>query len=445
MKKENNTQARPQEKNKEKKTLWDSRQFNIILSLVLALAIWTYVTTVKDPDQTRRLDKVPVDFSYAAEVYKAKELDIVNNPELSVTVRLKGDGANVNSIKPEDIIVYPDYALLAGPGEVSLPLQVRFIDSRKGRDIEAICADEAKLVFDLVEEKSFDVQVVMDKDQITVADGYVLNGLTATPGKVTLQGPKSEIDRIDRIVARVKPGGPDVQSSLQNLSDSKLVTATLEAWDANDQPVELKYTVMDNTLVDVSISVYRTKDLPLKVNFINVSPDYDLSNLKYTLSQESMTVTGKPAVVENLTELMVSDFDLGNSFELDKVFQLNVELPKGVSSKDNLSTVTLTFDNQDLTSKKLTVNNIRVINQPAGIKITPLDSKVSNVTLIGPKEELEKLTSSNVVAQIDASAAQIKEGTENLAVRIQIPAFDTVFAVGSYTVECSVGADGGKN
>ena len=438
--KKNNKQEK-----QEKKSLLDNRNVCALLSLAIALVIWTYVTTVKDPNQTVYRQNVPVDFSYASEIYRAKDLDIVSNPEAKVSVRLNGSGADVNRIDADDLIVYPDYTAVSGPGEMKLSLQVRFADSRRGRDIEAMTGDTVTVMFDSVEEKTFEIQPVLDTDKISTAEGYVLNSVTAAPGKITVQGPKSEIDRIDRIVAVVKAGGLDMESSLADLTDSKLATAALEAWDKNDKPVELKYTTMDNTMADVSINVYQKKELPLSINFINASPNLDLSTLEYELSQETMEVTGKPSVVSGLTELTVSDFDLGNSFEIGKVFQLNVELPKGVSSKDNLGTVTLSFHTEGYMTKAVNVPNIRVINQPNGMKIKPMDLRVNNVTLVGPKEELEKLAPGSVVAVVDASVAQITEGTESLPVQIQIPSSKTIFAVGSYSAECSVGASGGDN
>lgn len=434
------------DKNKEKGSLLENRNFSALLSLAIALVIWTYVTTVVDPNQNRTIKDVPVDFNYGNEVYTAKELDIVNNPEAKVTVHLQGDGANINNIHQEDLIVYPDYSLLTGPGEVDLPLQVRFVDSRKGRDVEVVTNDKVNIVFDAVEEKTFDIiPVVEEDDQLSVADGYVLHSMTCVPNKVTVRGPKTEIDRIARVVAVLRTSGADMESSLQELSDSKIATAKLEAWDENDKPVQLTYSVMDNTLADVNINIYRTMELPLVVNFINVTPTFDIKNLKYTLSHDTMGVTGKSAVVSSMTEVAVSDFDLGNSFELNKVYQLNVQLPKGVSSKDNLDTVTLSFDSRGLTSKTVPVSNIRVANQPANMKIEPVDEKLTNVTLIGPEDVLENLSPSSVVAVIDAGAVQITDGTENLSAQIHIPAYNDVFAVGSYSVECRVHINGGTN
>lgn len=437
--------AGTKEKANEKGTWLENRNVSAMVSLVIALVIWTYVTTVVDPNQSRPIKDVPVDFNYGNEIYTAKELDIVNNPEAKVTVHLQGDGANINNIRQEDLIVYPDYSLLTGPGDVDLPLQVRFVDSRKGRDIEAVTNDKVNIVFDSVEEKTFDIVPVVENDQMSVAEGYVLHSMICVPNKVTVRGPKTEIERISRVVAVLRTSGADVQNSLMELSDSKIATARLEAWDENDKPVELTYSVMDNELADVNINIYRKMELPLVVNFINVSPTFDIKNLKYSLSQQTMGVTGKSSVVSAMTEVAVSDFDLGNSFELNKVYQLNVQLPKGVSSKDNLDTVTLTFDSRGLTSKTVPVSNIRIANQPANMKIEPVDQKLTNVTLIGPEDVLAKLSPSSVVAVIDASSVQIADGTENLSAQIHIPAYSEVFAVGSYSVECQVHVNGGDN
>ena len=104
-----------------------------------------------------------------------------------------------------------------------------------------------------------------------------------------------------------------------------------------------------------------------------------------TPSQQHMTVTGRPSVINALTELAVSDFDLANSFALDKAYQLNVELPDGVESVDNITTVTLTFNTEGLATKTVNVSNLRLINQPANVQIKLNTNRLNNVVLVGPK------------------------------------------------------------
>ena len=418
------------------KSLLDDRRFSIPLSILLAVALWMVVTMVINPNQSTTIYNVPVDFTYNSTSYTSKGLDIVNNPQKNVSLKLEGNGYDLSGLKAEDFVVYPDYSSVNGPGEVTLPLRVLVRDSASQVKASVNKDERVTVVFDSVEEKTFTVQV--QASDLTIADGYKLQGPVASPSMVTVSGPASEVDRIDRIVARVEPS-----SDLENMSESKIKTVTLEAQDAEGEALSLQYTTMDTTVVDVTINIYQTKELPLVVNFINVPEGFDLNTLKYSLSQETMVVSGKPETLESLTELAVSDFDL-STFEMDKSYSLNVNLPKGVESKDNVKTITLSFDTTGLASRTLNVANIRTINTPDGYSVKVNDTRVANVTLIGPEDELEELSPSSVVATVDMSQSQVVEGTESLSASISVPSSSTIFAVGSYSVECSITVDSGS-
>lgn len=418
------------------KSLLDDRRFSIPLSILLAVALWMVVTMVINPNQSTTIYNVPVDFTYNSTSYISKGLDIVNNPQKNVSLKLEGNGYDLSGLKAEDFVVYPDYSSVNGPGEVTLPLRVLVRDSASQVKATVNKDERVTVVFDSVEEKTFTVQV--QASDLTIADGYKLQGTVASPSTVTVSGPASEVEQIDRIVARVEPS-----SDLENMSESKIKTVTLEAQNAEGQALSLQYTTMDTTVVDVTINIYQTKELPLVVNFINVPEGFDLNTLKYSLSQETMVVSGKPETLETLTALAVSDFDL-STFEMDKSYSLNVNLPKGVESKDNVKTITLSFDTTGLASRTLNVANIRTINTPDGYSVKVDDTRVANVTLIGPEDELAELSPSSVVATVDMSQSQVVEGTESLSASISVPSSSTIFAVGSYSVECSITVDSGS-
>ena len=115
-----------------------------------------------------------------------------------------------------------------------------------------------------------------------------------------------------------------------------------------------------------------------------------------------------------------------------------------MESKNNVKTITLSFDTTGLASRTLNVANIRAVNLPDGYNVTVNDTKVANVTLIGPEDELEKLSPSSVVATVDMSQSQVVAGTENLSASISVPSSSTIFAVGSYSVECSITVNSGS-
>ena len=419
------------------RSLLDNRGLRVLLSVAIALLIWTIVTVFIDPDQNTTLKGVPVNFDQDSQMYTSLGLDIINDPVAQVNVELAGNGTDVYGLSADNVLVYPDYSVVKGAGTWELNLLVRVLGNSASR-VTATTSGTVTVVFDTIESKEFTVAVEMDK-QITIADGFVLHSTTAAPSIVTVRGPASEVDKIGSVVAPV-PGSTD----LENLSASKIATVTLEVRDANNQPMDLEFSSLDNSIVDVNLTVYQKAVLPLSVNFINYPPNFDLNSLDYTLSQETMEVSGRSSVIQNLTEITVSDFDL-SSFQLDKVYQLQVNLPKGVESRDNLTTVNLTFNTQGYASKTINVSQIRVINQPANMSITALDPRITGVVLVGPEEELEALSPNSVVAVVDASDIQIAEGREKLAASIQIPASTTIFATGSYSVECQVSASGAQS
>ena len=67
-------------------------------------------------------------------------------------------------------------------------------------------------------------------------------------------------------------------------------------------------------------------------------------------------------------------------------------------------------------------------------------ARVNNVTLIGKESELQTLASTSVVAQVDATPANISvmNGQQTMPVKIIVPGTQTVFATGSYTVLCEI-------
>ncbi|MBU3805865.1 MAG: hypothetical protein H9882_03110 [Candidatus Fournierella pullistercoris] len=422
--------------NKQSKNLLDDRRVTIPLSVLIAVILWMVVTMFIDPNSTQLLSGVPVDFSYNSSVYINQQLDIVNNPQAKVTLRLSGDGYQVAKARPEDFQVYPDYSMVTGAGQTDLALRVRVVNSNLNLTATVVNPERVTVVFDEVKQADFKVEV--QTQNITVAEGYVLQSTVASPASVSVRGPASEVEKIKAIQARIEPS-----ADLENLSETKLKTVELVAVDAQGNPLELEYTTLDNTLAEVTLSVYQTKELPLRVNFINVPEGFDVNSLKYTLSQETMLVSGTPETLANLTELAVSDFDL-TTYQENQTYSLTVNLPKGVESKTNLATITLSFDSSNLTTRTINVSNIRTINVPANYDVKVEDKRISNVRLVGPKEVLDELSPDSVVATVDLSQSQIASGTENLSVRISVPSSNQVFTQGNYSVECSITVKSGS-
>ncbi len=410
--------------------LWGDRRFLLLLSLFIAILLWTYVTMVVMPNTDTTLSDVPVDFTYDSAKYTTLGLDIVNEPSYTVDLSLSGDGSVLGSASAADFVVYPDYSSVKGAGSQTLNLNVKIVNPDLENRVTATIERGRRtvdVVFDTVLTKTLPVTV--ETGGLHIAEGYSLNRVSSSPSEITVTGPSSEVSQVDSIVAPL--------SMETELSESQLVQVSLEMRDASGNTLDLPYTTMEDDIVDVTVSVYKQVELPLVVNFINVPSSFDVNTLQYSLSQESLMVSGPERVVNNLTELSVGSFDL-STFSLDKDYQMNVELPEGIVSDENIRSVTLSFDTTDMTERSFNVSQISVINVPANYQIVPTTKRINNVVLVGPQEDLEQLSAGSIEARINAEDLQVAVGTQTVAVQILVPSNPRVFAIGTYTVQCNI-------
>lgn len=413
-------------------SLWNHPAFSLLLALFCGIIAWMVVTISIDPQSSYTVQDVPINYANSASTYTSQGLDIVEKPDLeTVDVRVSGNSTIIGNIQNSDIMVYPSYAGVSGPGKVTLRLQARLVNTTDfPGDIECTVENPKTIdvVFDEVSEKTLPVTV--DASGVSVADGYMLNKSAAVPAEVTLRGPTSELDQISSVVATV--------SSESALSDTTTVPATLELRDENGLTFTPQYTTMESETANVTLTVYQVRELPLVVDFIGMPTNFDTSSLKYSLSQNTLRVAGPARTVSALEELTVTDFDLAQEFEPGRDYQRLVELPSGIVSLDGVTSVTLSFDTEDMDSKTLNISNIKPINVPSNYELEVLSVLVSGVKLYGPADEIAALSADSVVAQIDCQSVNLTVGQQSIPVTIQIPSSTRIFATGSYTVQCEV-------
>ena len=419
-------------KAREKRTVWDYPAVLWCAALACAVLAWLIVTMYFDQESDKTVTINSITYTYQSSTYTSLGLDIVETPDISnVTVRIKGSGTIIGGIRESDIMVYPKYSTVRGAGTVTLELGARFITSdydNLGIELTVENPTTVTVVFDNVSEKT--VRVTADTSQIAIADGFILNSASCVPAEVTLTGPTTELEQIDSVVATV--------ASEDKLDDSVTLDSDLEMRDANGNTVTPQYTTMDSDSAAVTLNVLQVRELPLTVDFIGLPTGFDVSSLKYSLDRSTLRVAGPARTISKLNELSVASLDLSQSFAFDRDYQLAVELPDGIVSQDGITTVTLTFDTTNMTSTTLNVSTIRVINVPSDAEVDVLTSRISNVTLYGPADEIAELSADNVLAQVDCQSISVTAGQQTLPGNIQVPSSSRIFAVGSYTVQCAI-------
>lgn len=408
--------------------IFADKRFCAVFSLFAAMVLWGIVVTLQ-PNTEWVISNVKVSWDYNTSAYSFRGLDIIDPPDMSVKLKVVGDGNVVSRLTASDFIVYPDYSGVTNAGTYSLRLEakrsgVSFADSVN--IIEVMPSDVVEVTFEQVSSKKFAVEV--DLSELKTPDDYFPDAALPSPQEVTLRGPKSEIDRVAKVVA--KPVLAD-----QVYTNSILATAHLEYRDADGAVLEEGNITADAEQVEIGINIYKTKKVPVKIEYTGLPSNYDTAQLSTQLSVNEITIGGTPEQIDPVTEVTVGFIDM-TKFEPGVPMTINVQLPEGLVNVDNVQTIVVNFNTQQFDSKTVNVEDIRVINVQTGVQVTVTTDVISDVKLVGEKNELEELSAANIVAQVDASSIEAKSGQVRVPVVIVIPGSTSVFATGSYTALC---------
>lgn len=285
-----------------------------------------------------------------------------------------------------------------------------------------------KLNFDRITTKTFPLSV--DAPNIRVAEGYLRQSMTASPSEFSISGPETQIARISRCVLEYE--GDEI------LDDTKVFPGKLVFYDANGEeiiPSQLKNLSYAEQQHEITITVWRRKEVPVHLSFINVPQGLDTSNLQYTLSTETVTIAGPKEIVDKREEVTVGPIDF-SKISIGSSFILDLNLDAAETCIDGITNVNLEIDSESLAKKTITITNITSRNKPAGYDVAIKNTEIANVNMVGNTDDIEKLTEKDLIAVVDLR--NVDQNTWRVPVSIYATGNKFVWAVGEYYVNVTV-------
>ena len=267
---------------RKKKNLLDDRRVRLALSVLGAIVAWMVVTIIVQPGTTNTIYNVPVDYTYDSAAYTSRGLSIVSAEDKTVNLKLSGDGYTIGGLSASDFVVYPDWSSVRDSGEKTLRLLVRGANGLlNGVTVTMEGSDNTvDVVFDVVEEKT--LPVTATTNYLRIADGYILYSTEVSKETVTLSGPSSELSKVATCTAEA--------SYDSELTESVTLDTPLRFYTSGGKEVKFQYTTLEESNVDVTLQVYKTATLPVKVNFINAPRGFDNSVLSYAYNYTASNI-----------------------------------------------------------------------------------------------------------------------------------------------------------
>lgn len=406
--------------------LLNNNKVILVLSLFIALFIWLLVVINVSPETTRLIQdvKVVIDTTVPSQF----DLEVFGENDFTVDVTVKGKKYLISpaALSADDIVVTAQTSNVDSAGKRTLQLKAESASGSSNYSISQISQKSVDVYFDTPKS----VQLVIEPDVVTgdfeiVKDGYTTGDINLSETSVTVSGPSTEINRIEKVVARLEIEKP---LTANKSADAKLVL--LDDKGNNS----FSYLNMDIDTVVLTIPVLQVKTVSASVTFKNAPDDFVLTPLKYTVSPSEDDFKILVDDYEKTTTYSVGTVDFKSLSPSNHVFTFDVN--KGVLSEDSetqkyVAEVDMTGISQDYITfpqEKIKIN----ARKNMSYNVSGLNK---SIVIVGPEKGIENITVDNISVEVDLSSVKIINGQT-----VSVPAVVTVdspscWVYGTYSVD----------
>lgn len=422
-------------KNLSLSNLFYNNRFVMFFSLALAVIIWLTVAIQFSPQDERVVKDVPVKINMSSNI-ETFDLQIFGISDFKVDVTVSGKRYIVssNNLSADDFIITANTNYVDSAGKYSLKLDVKKKSSDTDFEILKVSSETIEVYFDTFKESEFTLipEVISSGD--IIPKGYFKDSEILSAKTVAVSGPATEVNKIDKVYARVTVDG--------ELTATKTYRADIVP--LGEYGSVPRYLSINNGNADIAVTlpIYKIAELPITVTFKN-SPAYYLENpLQLSASPSKATFGVDETVLENMKQASIATIDFNSLRSGKNVFIFKSDSIENIKVIDNTEQFKITVDAGNLIEKSFSVteSNILFANVNKENTATLVSKNISNVVVVGNKAVLETLTSDDIVADVDFENIFLENGTAKMSAKLYVKNQDDCWVYGQYFVNVNIGS-----
>ncbi len=373
-------------------SMFQSKKANLIISLVLAVALWFYVVGQLNPETRRTFRHINVK-TINEQVLTDEGLAVVDVSVDTVSVQVTGKRTAVNSLTESSFKAKIDLSD-AAEGTNQLKISITAPDS-----VEVIDQSSYKATV-TVEKRVSETRDVSVQYTGNEASGTEPTTTDISPSQVTVSGSQSQVDQVASVVAKV---------SAENISDGESSqTASLTPVNSRGKTVD-NISLSTNKATVTSVLRY-TKEVSLDVPVTGT----DDNGYKRTVkAPDTITIKGDSSTIDDIDQIKAQTIDLSDVKKNTKI-KITPILPDGVEAADDSEelylTVTVKAEEEGDKSKTFTLSGSDVDLNDAE---DGLDARVETgsikVTVSGKESKISDISESDISLSADLSGLDAGE------------------------------------
>lgn len=413
----------------EQKTGKPNKLLYIIFSILIATTLWLYVRSVDDSDYTRTIANIPVTF-VGEDVLNANGLMLSAGKGETVDLTVQGRQSVVSQLRRDNVTVQVDLSRIPAEGEHQRAYDIIWPASVSTNTFDLVDRDPFYVPVTVVKRATRQVEI---KEVVngTVADGFQAGEVEFQPAYIEIIG--SEADAAQVAYAQVT-------LNLEGLRQTIREDMPYVLMGQDGQPIESESITAQPELVNVTLPVVMTKEVPLTVEFLpggGVSGEGD-PHLSYAISPKSIVLSGSEADLAAYSSIDLGTIDLSQVVRADS-FTLPILIGQEVENLSGVQEAIVNVSVRNLEIRSFATENIELV-APEGVDAAVVTRSLP-VQVRGTKEALDQILPQSIKVQVDLTdLSTVPEGQSLVPAKVTLRGMTDAGVVGEYKVSVAVGA-----
>ena len=401
-----------------------SKVVRIVISILVAIAMWLYVDLERAPERTMIIRDIPVEFSGENTTLADKNLMLLSGYDTTIDLKIRGPKRELVKMNRDNVRVIASTSSIDSVGVHQLDWTVSFPDGVVRTNVSVEKASLSQITVTVGElytkEVPVECQVVGE-----VAEGYFTGDVVLDPEVLTLRAQRDDLLNVSCAKLTVDISGA---------TRSVVQTVDVQLYDYDGNPVENSNIRTNTSLIQAKVPVLTTREVELAVEFSGV-PGAAMNSIKCDITPKTVRLNGEADVLDSIDKLVLATLHV-DDLELHQQNSYVVTPPDGTWLVNGNEVATADITLEGIEEKSLTATSIEFDKLPSGLYAIAPDGGLT-VRLWGLSEEIEAVTAENLRVIADMSAVT-GQGTVTVPVTVSISGFNDVTVRGTYELTVTV-------
>ena len=383
--------------------MFQSNRVNLIIAIVAAIAIWVYVITFINPDNTSTIRGIQVELT---NIDTLADDGLTVDPKQSYTVDLvvRGKRSEVLKLEANKADAINVTANMTGRtlGENSVEVRVDSIPN--GIEVVEKHPDRINVT---VEELVFVTKPVRITYVGDIPKDVEPGNISITPQEVEVSGTKELVDSVAYVSAVV---------NTEDLSE-KQETINTELVAVNEKEQQIYNVNLSQSTADITATLLHIKEVPF---IVEVEGDPKGENTVTNIDKPTTVfIRGTEKDIEGVEQISANKINI-SGLEETMIFIPDLLLPKGVELANLSLKLSVTVEIQGImaSSVSFTASQILIEGLPAGYA-AHVNTGIINVNVFGTREALEEISKKNLTPYVDLNGVNLAAASVEIEVKFK--------------------------